>query len=182
MNPSNTFVILSSKKFPADDYREEKWMGGKYSVEELSSELLENWQTAELKNGLFVPQSNKYLAEDTDVKLSEPSRRWESVKKIEENQFGEIFYKADAVFDLPRGFIILLIRSDIVRQNAKNSSIFDFFPFMLVRLMAEVAYDAETADLHYSFDSDWYALSSVFPNVSHVFGRKCPRTKNVTNI
>ena len=33
---------------------------------------------------------------------------------------------------------------------------FDFFPFLLVRLMAEVAYDAETADLSYSFDADCF--------------------------
>ena len=101
-----------------------------------------------------MPQSNKYLAEDTKLKTDEPSRQWPKIKKIKENQFGELLYKADSQFDLPRGYIILLIRSEIIRQSVKNDAMFDFFPFLLIRLMAEVAYDAETADLHYSFDSD----------------------------
>ena len=67
-----------------------------------------------------------------------------------------MYYKADSKFDLPRGFIILLLRSEIIRSSVKNDAMFDFFPFLLVRLMAEIAYDAETADLSYSFDADCF--------------------------
>ena len=42
----------------------------------------------------------------------------------------------------------------MIRASVKNDAMFDFLPFLLVRIMAEVAYDAETADLHYSFDAD----------------------------
>ena len=155
MNTSNFFVILTSKLFQNDFNQEEKWMQAKYRIEDLTVADLKTWSSVSSNDSLAVPASNKYLAEDTTLKLSEPSREWSYVKKIEENQFGELFFKADSTFDLPRGFIILLIRSDIIRENPKNSAMFDFFPFILARLMAEIAYDAETADLTYSFDADW---------------------------
>ena len=133
-------------------------MGAKYTEEPISPDLISDWSNAQPPSDLSVPESNKYLAESTSIKSNEPSREWKLVRKILETQNGELFFKADSKFNLPRGFIILLIRSDIIRQSPKNDSIFDFFPFMLVRLMAEVAYDAETADLNYSFDSDCYGL------------------------
>lgn len=90
------------------------------------------------------------------MKSNEPSRQWDKIRKIAESDKGELLYKADSLFDLPRGFIILLLRSSMIRSSAKNDAMFDFLPFLLVRIMAEVAYDAETADLHYSFDADCF--------------------------
>ena len=133
-------------------------MGAKYTEEPISSDLISDWSNAKPPSDLAVPESNKYLAESTSIKTNEPSREWKQIRKILETPNGELFFKADSKFNLPRGFIILLIRSDIIRQSPKNDAIFDFFPFLLVRIMAEVAYDAETADLHYGFDSDCHGF------------------------
>lgn len=159
MVPSNCYIFLSSKTFAEKfEFSEEKWMGGRYHMQDIGEEQIGAWENIELNGELKLPQSNKYLAEDTKLKTDEPSRQWSKIKKIKENQFGELLYKADSQFDLPRGYIILLIRSEVIRQSVKNDAMFDFFPFLLIRLMAEVAYDAETADLHYSFDSDCHGL------------------------
>ena len=150
INVSNFFAILSSKSFKNDSNLTEKWMEGRYQIENFSDSDLQNCYNVTLDDSLQLPVSNKYLAEDMELKEDE-SRNWEFVKKIEESDFGELFFKADSRFNLPR---VLLIRCDIIRKNAKNSSIFDFLPFALVRLMAEIGYDAETADIKYSFDAD----------------------------
>ena len=78
---------------------------------------------------------------------------WEYVQKIAATKEGEVWFKADDQFKLPRAFIRVLISSELPRRNAKNNAMFDFFPFILSKVMAEVAYDAETALLGYSFKS-----------------------------
>ena len=120
INVSNFFAILSSKSFKNDSNLTEKWMEGRYQIENFSDSDLQNWYNVTLDDSLQLPVSNKYLAEDMELKEDE-SRNWEFVKKIEESDFGELFFKADSRFNLPR---VLLIRCDIIRKNAKNSSIF----------------------------------------------------------
>ena len=90
-------------------------MGGKYAMEELGEQRLTQWAGVELNPEMSIPQNNKYLAEDTSMKTDEPSREWPHMKKIKETDCGELFFRADSKFDLPRGFIILLLRNECVR-------------------------------------------------------------------
>lgn len=43
---------------------------------------------------------------------------------------------------------------------------FDFFPFILTRVMAEVAYDAETANLDYEFTASEHGLHIVVRGIN----------------
>ena len=73
MNPENCYIFLSSKSFGDKyDFKEEKWMGGKYHVQDLEEERLTQWKNVQLNDELFVPDSNKYLAENTSLKVDEP--------------------------------------------------------------------------------------------------------------
>ena len=81
-------------------------------------------------------------------------------------QTGELWFKADEKFGLPRGFIGLLLRSEQARLDAKKNAMFDFFPFILTRVMAEVAYDAETANLDYEFSSSEQGLSILVRGIN----------------
>lgn len=159
MTAKNCTVILSSKNYESSVDIVEEWMGGKYSIDDLSSETIESWANAPVLSELFVPSSNKYLAEDIKVKEDEPSLEWETVRKIEETPIGELWFKGDGQFKLPRAFISLIIRSHLPYENAKNKAMYEFFPFILTRTMAEVAYDAETAMLNYHFNPNTAGLN-----------------------
>lgn len=159
LTPRNCTVILSSKNYESSVDIVEKWMGGKYSIADLSPETINLWANASALSELFVPSSNKYLAEDIRVKEDEPSLEWETVRKIEETPIGELWFKGDGQFKLPRAFISLIIRSRLPYENAKNKAMYEFFPFILIRTMAEVAYDAETAMLDYHFNPETSGLN-----------------------
>lgn len=159
LTPRNCVVILSSKNYESSVDIVEKWMGGKYSIADLSPETINLWANASALSELFVPSSNKYLAEDIRVKEDEPSLEWETVRKIEETPIGELWFKGDGQFKLPRAFISLIIRSRLPYENAKNKAMYEFFPFILIRTMAEVAYDAETAMLNYHFNPETSGLN-----------------------
>ncbi|CAG5099428.1 Oidioi.mRNA.OKI2018_I69.XSR.g16523.t1.cds [Oikopleura dioica] len=160
MKATNCTVILSSKNFENTVDTVEEWMGGKYCLEDLSEDTIDSWKNAPVMNEVFfVPSSNKYLAEDIKVKEDEPSIEWEHVRKIEEAENAELWFKGDGQFKLPRAFISFIIRSHLPYENAKNKAMYEFFPFILIRTMAEVAYDAETALLHYSIDPDTSGLN-----------------------
>ena len=88
------------------------------------------------------------------------------MQKIASTTHGEIWYKADEKFKLPRAFISLHIRSNLPRQSAQSNSLYDFFPFILTRVMAEVAYDAETANLDYEFSSSEHGFHIVVKGIN----------------
>ena len=91
---------------------------------------------------------------------------WKYIKKIESNNRGDLWFKADEKFGLPRGFIALRIRSRLARESAKNNALYDFFPFILTRVMAEVAYDAETANLDYEFSASEHGLNIMVKGIN----------------
>ena len=167
--PEKCTIILSSKKFDSIAVQEEKWMGGKYVIQDLCETTIESWKQAEVirkglsQNGqcywhclLFpskesefsVPSSNKYLAENLKIKDDEPSTEWDAVRRIEQSEKGELWFKGEGDSNLPRATISLLIRSSLPFENARNMAIHEFFPYILTRTMDNEISDAEIAILH----------------------------------
>ena len=173
--PERCTVILSSKKFENATEHEEKWMGGKYSIEDLDEATIASWKQSEpLRKGLkqneqcgwycllfpsresefSIPSSNKYLATDLTIKDDEPSTDWDAIQKIEHTEYGELWFKGEGDSNLPRATISLLVRSSLPFEGARNMAIHEFFPYILTRTMDDEISDAEIALLNIEIKPD----------------------------
>ena len=67
--------------------------------------------TFEYHLGFKIRKPNQYLPESFEIKMDEPSRAWDKVQRIWTGEAGELWFKADSIFNLPRGIISISLRS-----------------------------------------------------------------------
>jgi len=99
----------------------EKWMQAKYSISDLPEVTVSAWKNANVEN-LMPPEKNRFLAENFDIKESAPSRDWTIPQKVFDEKRGELWFKSDKIFNLPRGTVVLSLRSGATRETARSSA------------------------------------------------------------
>lgn len=140
LNPRNCYVQLINNKFEKDPNvildKCEKWTEAKYGLEDLDSEIMNSWENSTVDN-LKLPEQNPFLSENFELNNSEPSNEWKFPQKILENKKGELWFKGDGVFNLPRGIVGISLRSGAVRQTPTTSAMNDFLGQVLQRLLVK---------------------------------------------
>jgi len=124
----------------------EKWTEAKYSISELDQPTIESWCTANVEN-LKLPERNRFLAENFEIKESEPSRDWIFPQKVFEEKRGELWFKSDKIFNLPRGIVAILMRSGATQETARTSSMTAFLASVLGRLLDKEISEAGMASI-----------------------------------
>ena len=117
--------------------RKEKWTEAVYNMNDLSDDVIHRWEKA-CVGGLRLPEPNHFLAECFRIKFDEPSRLWPTVRKIAENERGELWFKADNEFNLPRGLVAVALRRAETRNNATTSVMLDFTGTIMHRILLKV--------------------------------------------
>ena len=96
---ANCITYLSSKKFESLELQTEQLSSAKYVIENMPASALQI--SDENKKGLQLPSINRYIADDFTLKDGE-EKNWEHPKKIDETENGELWFKGDNKFNLPR--------------------------------------------------------------------------------
>ena len=99
----------------------EKWTGAKYSVELLSEKNIKSWTEAS-RTDFELRRPNPYLAENFEISENEPSRDWSEIRKIISDSKGELWFKADGKFNLPRGIVVFWLRSNLTSKDVQNAA------------------------------------------------------------
>lgn len=149
--PDRCIVTLSSKKFEAEADKLEKYFGGQYCITDLDSEMVQSWKDTIPDSSLAPPGPNNFIADNVELKTSEPSRELKFIQKIDSGDHGECWFKADKVFDLPKGVIKLHMSSNITKESAKTAALASYFGFIFPITIAESIYAATMAGLSFDF-------------------------------
>ena len=96
---ANCITYLSSKKFETLELQTEQLSNAKYVIENMPASALQF--SDDNKKGLSLPSINRYIADDFTLKDGE-EKNWEYPQKIEETENGELWFKGDNKFNLPR--------------------------------------------------------------------------------
>ncbi|QQP51802.1 Nardilysin (Narginine dibasic convertase) [Caligus rogercresseyi] len=153
-NSSDVNVIFMAREFAEMAKEEERWFGSKYSVEDISPEQLEKWKSTPILPEFHLPEVNKYIAEDTSLKTVPKESLSDYPIRILKDDAGELFYKKDQTFELPRAVIYFHFCSDLLMQGKLEDSVcLDIMVNCIVLLMVEDTYAADLAQLHSEFFS-----------------------------
>ncbi|KAL4236298.1 Nrd1 complex RNA-binding subunit [Mactra antiquata] len=142
----NCNIMLTSTCFTENDCPlKEKWFGTSYSVEDITSNMIDNWLDIQPCDELFLPKPNSYIA--TDFTLKEvPKEDLSSVPQIVSSSSShKLFYKKDTKFNVPKGFINLNLKSHIVREDLKSATLLDLLIAILNQNISEPTYPAIVA-------------------------------------
>ncbi|XP_060100309.1 nardilysin-like [Heteronotia binoei] len=149
LTPQKANFILFSPEHTGKCPIKEKWFGTRYSVSEIDEFWSKLWDTDfPLNPDLHLPEENRYIATDFSVKKS-AEHNTEYPHKILDSPRGCLWYKTDNKFGVPRAYICFHLVSPVIQHSAKNTVLFDTFVSILTHNLAELAYEADVAQLEY---------------------------------
>ncbi|KAL8181795.1 UNVERIFIED_CONTAM: hypothetical protein K2H54_029439 [Gekko kuhli] len=147
--PQKANLILFSPVHMGKCPMKEKWFGTQYAVSDIDEFWSKLWDTDfPLNPDLHLPEENKYIATDFSVKKS-TDLSTEYPHKILDTPQGCLWYKKDNKFIVPKAFICFHLVSPVIQFTAKNMVLFDTFVSVLTHNLAELAYEADVAQLEY---------------------------------
>ncbi|XP_043239610.1 nardilysin-like [Amphibalanus amphitrite] len=155
MLPTNCNIMLSSRTFEetGECQLTEPWFGTRYSEQEIPAAWLARWRDLSSLEGSFhVPEVNPFVARS--FALVEPDVPHTShPRRVICRPDGELFYRRDCKFNLPRAYISARLCSDLPMQSALNYAMLDLIDNMLTHQLTETLYPAMAARLNYRLES-----------------------------
>ncbi|WCJ33462.1 Insulin-degrading enzyme-like 2 [Euphorbia peplus] len=126
LSPSNVRIFWDSKNFEGQTDRVEPWYGTAYSVENITSQMIEEWMKSAPNESLHLPAANVFIPTDLSLKDSQ-----EKVK-----------------------FPVLLGKSSYSSICSPEAEVLtDIFTRLLMDYLNEYAYYAQVAGLYYGITS-----------------------------
>ncbi|CAB4070343.1 NRD1 [Lepeophtheirus salmonis] len=154
LNSNHVNVIVMAREFSDSTDKVEPWFKTKYSVEDISKDRINKWKSLPPNNIFHLPEVNKYIAENTEIKSIPQKHIHDYPVRILKEDIGELFYKKDELFKLPRAIIYLHFSSDLLLcGEVENSVCLDLMVNSIVHLMVEDTYAADLAQMHFEFFS-----------------------------
>ncbi|XP_033967327.1 nardilysin-like [Pseudochaenichthys georgianus] len=167
LNPEKANLMLLSPEHEGHCPLREKWFGTQYSMEDVQQQWMDRWTgNLELSSELTLPAENKFIATDFTLKPSDRPDT-EFPVRIAESDRGCLWYRKDDKFKIPKAYIRFHLISPVIQQSAKNVVLFDLLVNILGHKLAELAYEAEVAQLEYKLSSGEHGLVIKVKGFNH---------------
>nr|XP_056710677.1 nardilysin-like [Euleptes europaea] len=158
LTPQKANLFLLSPAHEGKCPLKEKWFGAQYSVSDIDESWSNLWDTDfPLNPDLHLPEENKYIATDFSMKKS-TDRSTNYPRKILDTPRGCLWYKKDNKFTIPKAFVCFHLVSPLIRNSATHMALFDTFESILTHNLAELAYEADLAQLEYKIEAKEHGL------------------------
>ncbi|XP_058471619.1 nardilysin-like [Solea solea] len=167
LTPERANLMLLSPEHEGQCPLREKWFGTQYSMEDIQPEWMERWtDNLELNSDLHLPAENKFIATDFTLKPSDLPDTEHPVRLASSDK-GDLWYKKDNKFKIPKAYIRFHLISPVIQQSAKNVVLFDLLVNILGHNLAEPAYEAEVAQLEYKLVAGEHGLVIKVKGFNH---------------
>ncbi|QQP40772.1 Nardilysin (Narginine dibasic convertase), partial [Caligus rogercresseyi] len=149
-NP-NVNIMISAKEFKdSESENSVPWFKTKYIVEDISPERLTGWRKP-LPEGFFkLSSENTFIPRNMDLISEEKSSPMIPSKM--NVQGGELFYKRDESFGLPRAYAYFHFCTELI-EKPEDAVCLDLMVDIINQQMKEDTYSACVAKLHFSLTS-----------------------------
>lgn len=124
-----------------------KWYQVPYSINKISAEKLQQWQTVNTYNSLYLPPKNQYIVANPSIVQQEKDQTLPEV--IQQQDGFTCWFKQDQSFKVPKGYIYLGIDCPKALENSTNIAMTRLFIELYSDNVIEDNYDAELAGIHY---------------------------------
>ncbi len=154
IRPETVNIIVRAKEFDKSIKLDqtERWFQTKYCSKEISSKLLQTWQSVEPYAEYNLPSPNPFISNNFTILEVCDSYDCKYPVKVKSTNTMEIWHKLDTTFRLPIGCINLHFLSAVGLESCESMVMLDLFTGMLTYLLMEDAYPANMAQLFYSIE------------------------------
>ncbi|XP_056304205.1 nardilysin b [Danio aesculapii] len=150
LTPAKANILLLSPQHDGLCPLKEKWFGTQYSVEDIPQEFRDLWAgDFSLNPELHLPAENKFIATDFTLRTSDCPDTDFPVKIIDKER-GRLWFRKDNKFKIPKAYARFQLLTPFIQESPKNLVLFDLFVNIVAHNLAELAYDADVAQLQYN--------------------------------
>ncbi len=135
--------------------KQERWLGGKYSIKTIPSKQLESLNVIATSDELKLPDSNPLIPQNLTVSQN---TRQKNVELLVQEPIGKLYYEQDHQFLTPTVNIKLGIRSLLSDQDAQSFAFYDLVALSLRQKEAAIFSQAIFAGLYPSLSRDGCGL------------------------
>ncbi|WP_085298033.1 insulinase family protein [Cognaticolwellia mytili] len=169
MVATNLRIITISQQL--DDHeknRVSKWYQVPYSIADLATIQIKDWQDPPAIEQLFLPTENNYIVAQPQLIAyqGEDNNPLTPPKSICQQDGLCVWFKHDTSFNTPKGYIYISIDSPKVIESASSIAMTRLFIDLYSDAVVEEHYDAELAGIHYHLYSHQGGMALQLSGIS----------------
>ena len=155
LTAENYRLTIVSQEYPGDWNEKERWYGTEYRVENISEELQNIVRRAlagsedAIPTEIHLPHKNEFIPSNLTVEKKEVKEPLKAPKLIRNDEAVRIWWKKDDRFWVPKGSIMIILRSPFAAVTPENSVKANLYCMLVKDALNEYSYDAEIAGLEY---------------------------------
>lgn len=125
LNSSKFNIMITTRNSQAFDNtivynQEEKWFGTKYAECEMPDKWKRSWESTTVYPEFFLPEPNDYLSADFTIFYDKTQSVGPFPVKLVDDKFGELWFRLDDKFLLPRAIINFNFVNPLINFTAKR--------------------------------------------------------------
>ncbi|XP_049354537.1 insulin-degrading enzyme-like 1, peroxisomal [Solanum verrucosum] len=147
LTPQNVRIFWVSTKFDGNTDSMEPWYETAYSLEKITSSVIEQWMEKAPDGNLHLPVPNMFIP--TDLSIKTVSNKMNFPVLLRKSPYSRLWYKPDTLFSMPKGYCIIDFICPQSRSSPESAVLTCIFVRLLKDYLNDYAYDAEIAGLGY---------------------------------
>ncbi|XP_068647426.1 insulin-degrading enzyme-like 1, peroxisomal [Aristolochia californica] len=165
LTPNNVRIFWESKKFEGSTNMVEPWYGTAYSVEKITTDMIQQWINAAPDEILHLPQPNIFIA--TDLQLKDIHEKVKFPVLLRKSSSSRLWYKPDTRFFTPKAYIKIDFNCPHSSYSSEAEVLTEIFVRLLMDYLNEYAYDAQVAGLYYGINNTDSGFQVIVVGYNH---------------
>ncbi|KAG2687116.1 hypothetical protein I3843_09G037900 [Carya illinoinensis] len=145
----NVRIFWESKKFEGHTDKVEPWYETPYSVEKITSSMIQEWVLGAPNENLHLPAANVFIPTDLSLKNAQEV---EFPVLLRESSRSRLWYKPDTKFSTPKAYVKMDFNCPHAGNSPEAEVLTDLFTRLLMDYLNEYAYYAQVAGLYYGIN------------------------------
>ncbi|XP_071987110.1 insulin-degrading enzyme isoform X1 [Engystomops pustulosus] len=157
LRPENVRVAIVSKSFEGKTDRTEEWYGTQYKQEDLTADVIEKWQKADINGKFHLPMKNEFIPTNFEiVPLEKDATPYPAL--VKDTAMSKLWFKQDDKFFLPKACLNFEFFSPFAYVDPLHCNMAYLYLELLKDSLNEYAYAAELAGLNYDLQNTIYGM------------------------
>ncbi|GLT96003.1 hypothetical protein SLE2022_136530 [Rubroshorea leprosula] len=140
-------IFWESKKFEGLTDVVEPWYGTAYSIEKVTTSMIQEWMSMAPNENLHLPAPNIFIP--TDFSLKDLQEKIKYPVLLRNSSYSRVWYKPDIMFCSPKACVKIDFNCPYASNSPEAQILTSIFAQLVMDYLNEYAYYARVAGLHY---------------------------------
>ncbi|GLT96004.1 hypothetical protein SLE2022_136540 [Rubroshorea leprosula] len=146
LSPDKVRIFWESKKFEGLTDMVEPWYCTAYSIEKVTTSMIQEWISLAPNENLHLPTPNIFIP--TDLSVKDPEEKIKYPVLLWKSSCSRVWYKPDTMFSSPKAYVKIDFNCPYASNSPEAQILTSIFARLVMDYLNEHAYYARVAGLH----------------------------------